>query len=82
MLANTIFEYTLLRDDEERHLKDVRAKREEVKRNKAKVAGAGQQPSKNKEDGANKARDGSLGGGGRAVLSPSASSEAITNIDD
>lgn len=82
MLANTIFEYILLRDDEERQLKDSRAKREEVKRNKVKVAGAGQQAPKNKEESASKARDGSQGGGGRAVLSPSASSEAVTNIDD
>ena len=82
MLANTIFEYMLMRDDEERHLKDLRAKREEVKRSKTKAAGTGQQPSKSKEESASKVRDGSLGGGGRAVLSPSASSEAIANIDD
>jgi len=87
MLANTIFEYTLLRDDEERQLKDSRAKREEVKRAKTKVAaaaGSAQKEAKSKEEGgaASKMREGSQGGGGRAVLSPSASSEAIANIDD
>ena len=87
MLANTIFEYTLLRDDEERQLKDSRAKREEVKRAKVKVAaaaGSAQKDAKSKEEGGttSKMREGSQGGGGRAVLSPSASSEAITNIDD
>lgn len=86
MLANTIFEYTLLRDDEERQLKDSRAKREEVKRAKAKAAASSaQKEMKNKDEGGgatSKMREGSKGGEGRAVLSPSASSEAITNIDD
>ena len=40
MLANTIFEYILLRDDEERQLKDARAKRDDAKRTKGKPAGA------------------------------------------
>lgn len=70
-----------MRDDEERHLKDLRAKREELKKNKAKLTAAGL-PIKSKEEASGKARDGSLGGGGRAVLSPSASSEAADNIDD
>lgn len=61
-------------------LKDARAKREEVKRSKAKVASTGQ--AKAKEESPIKAGEGSQGGGGRAVLSPSASSEAVTNIDD
>jgi len=81
MLASTIFEYALMRDDEERHLQGVRAQREEVKRSKAKAAANGTR-LKSKEESGSKAREGSLGGGPRAVLSPSASSEAITNIDD
>ena len=32
MLANTIFEYSMMREEEERHLKEMRAKREEKKR--------------------------------------------------
>lgn len=91
LLANSIFEYTVLREEELRQQKEIRARREEEKKAKSKAMGAAivkevkenHKETKNKEDQANtKVRDGSYGAGARAVLSPSASSEAVTNIDD
>lgn len=41
MLANSLFEYCLLRDEEMRQQKEVRARREEEKKAKAKIMGAG-----------------------------------------
>ena len=91
LLANTLFEYTVLREEELRQQKEIRARREEEKKAKAKAMGAvivkeakeNHKEAKNKEDTTIiKVREGSQGAGARAVMSPSASSEAVTNIDD
>lgn len=66
MLANSLFEYCLLRDEEMRQQKEVRARREEEKKAKAKIMGAGaskeakdaNKEAKVKEDAA-KVREGS-----------------------
>ena len=58
LLANTLFEYTVLREEELRQQKEIRARREEEKKAKAKAMGAvivkeakeNHKEAKNKED--------------------------------